>query len=321
MGNISWVFRRGPNGVTPAQASFNSAPSISVQKPAGNQRFGPPTHLPQLASQRSTNGLRSVVSALDALKASCARIGLELAPDNRELLPTAGVATALDLLHVPNDILANRGDGLNYLAAPSAQTKFCHSRARKRVDEAKLLLQAIVELLDPQVALMLFRYSASFGKLVYSTRGAPPNANATGRESFAEAVRQCFEEFTSLRLGQDLWGQAALFIKQKRRPRPEMRSVRSPAAYLATHVACREFCAKLNRDRVWEIESAASAATRALEQINNEAQLVVPFAVDNLVFSTTRHFRCPRRRLLEIYFTPQQSRPRPTGSPQLNQSR
>ena len=53
------------------------------------------------------------------------------------------------------------------LGGPIGSQEFCNDHTQDRVTKATKLLSALGELPDPQVAFLLLRHCASFGKLVF----------------------------------------------------------------------------------------------------------------------------------------------------------
>ena len=72
------------------------------------------------------------------------------------------------------------------------------------------LLKHLGELPDPQVALLLLRHCASFGKLVYSLRLVPHFEHASALADFDAAVHDCFESFMCSNLASKDWTLAIL---------------------------------------------------------------------------------------------------------------
>ena len=70
----------------------------------------------------------------------------------------------------PRGFIVRENRCLKLLGVPIGDDVFCANVTRKRAEKAKPLLDEIADLNDPQVALLLLRQCASFGKLVYSAR-------------------------------------------------------------------------------------------------------------------------------------------------------
>ena len=77
------------------------------------------------------------------------------------------------------------------------------------------LLKELADLPDPQVALMLLRYCASFGKLVYSARVVPHTLHKDALQNFDHAVQECFETFMCANFSADEWMLATLSTKHR----------------------------------------------------------------------------------------------------------
>ena len=159
--------------------------------------------LQELHSNRSDGGLqlvfsylddcclagdyRAVAQALQHLKDACAAIGLKLNTDKCELIPMAG-AQAHIIQHFPSDMILRADGNFELLGGPIGSADFSNQHTQQRVDKASKLLQAIGALPDPQIALLLLRYCASFSKLVYSTRVVPHTHHAEALGNFDVAV-------------------------------------------------------------------------------------------------------------------------------------
>jgi len=119
-------------------------------------------------------GEEAVARALATLKSSTARLGLQLCPDKCELIPAAGPNASINASLFPSHVATRADACFELLGGPVGNEESCNGHMPKRVAKATELLKAIGELPDLQVALMLLRQCASFGKLVYSARVVPP---------------------------------------------------------------------------------------------------------------------------------------------------
>ena len=210
----------------------------------------------------------AVSQALAILTASAARIGLQLNAEKCEIIPTARQQHTINRSLFPPSFVF-KGDGnFELLGGPIGSDEFCNEHTQNRVDKACKLLSALGELPDPQVALLLLRQCASFGKLVYSLRPVPPKAHARALQSFDQAVRECLDFFLCCSLGDIEWTTASLSTAHSGLG---LRSTckHSCAAFLASRFACHGLCAQLDPHHEWEISQPNSAAASALQAFNN----------------------------------------------------
>ena len=144
---------------------------------------------------------QAVAAALRTLTQACSRIGLTLSTDKCELIPAARPHSQIDASLFPNDMVLKSDQCFELLGGAIGSAAYCNAHTSERVEKACKLLKAIGELPDPQVALLLLRYCASFGKLLYSARVVPHRTHAEALQGYDAAVRQCLEDFSCLRLG------------------------------------------------------------------------------------------------------------------------
>ena len=240
--------------------------------------------LERLAAARTPGGLQLVFSYLDDtclegdqravatafadLKAASASIGLELNMSKCELIPAAGLHSNIDRSLFPSDVTFNPKGEFELLGGPIGSQDFCNDHTQDRVTKATKLLSALGELPNPQLALLLLRHCASFGKLVFSTRVVPHRAHSAALRSFDIAVHECFESFMCCGVSDEEWTLATLSTKLSGLG---LRSTEkhSSAAFLASRSACHSLCTKLDPDHVWEISDRDSAAAHALSDYNS----------------------------------------------------
>ena len=167
--------------------------------------------LQELHGKRSPGGLQLVFSYLDGLclageqqavaeavayvQSAAAQIGLRVNFEKCEAIPTAGLHSQVRRDLFPSSFAFSAGGDFELLGAPIGSPEYCNQHTQARVDKATKLLAALGELPDPQVALLLLRQCACFGKLVYSLRLVPPSAHRQALRSFDSAVRDCFDSF------------------------------------------------------------------------------------------------------------------------------
>ena len=100
------------------------------------------------------------------------------------------------------------------LGAPIGNATFCAAyTASERITKAQNCLDGIADLDDPQVALTLLRYCASYGKIVYSMRVTPHDHHYDELRVFDRHVRSCFESFSGLYPNDTQWRQATLAVR------------------------------------------------------------------------------------------------------------
>ena len=75
------------------------------------------------------------------------------------------------------------------LGAPIGDSNYCDDLTEKRACKAQDLLDAIADLPDPQVALLLLRHCGSFGKMVFAARTTPFDRHTPALERFDAKVR------------------------------------------------------------------------------------------------------------------------------------
>lgn len=95
------------------------------------------------------------------------RLLVEFNTDKCEVIPTAGHHSQLDRSLFPPSTVFREDGNFELLGGPIGTADHCNAHTQERVDKAAKVLEALGELPDPQVALLLLRHCASFGKLVY----------------------------------------------------------------------------------------------------------------------------------------------------------
>ena len=96
------------------------------------------------------------------------RIGLRLNASECKFVPASGKINTVPAELRPRGFAIREGRCMKLLGAPIGDRTFCNDMTTKRAAKAQVLLDSIASLDDPQVALLLLRQCASFGKLVYS---------------------------------------------------------------------------------------------------------------------------------------------------------
>eukprot|EP00660_Eupelagonema_oceanica_P019390 gene19390-biopygen10461 len=203
------------------------------------------------------------------LEESAARIGLVLCSRKCELIPAAGEDHACDLSLYPADIKLRLSGSFELLGAAVGRADFAAEHSARRVAEASQLMDRIGDLPDPQIALLLLRQSASFGKIVYSARVTPFDCHGTALTDFDDCVRRCFERFSGLFPSAWNWRLATLAT---RLGGLGLRSAarHAPAAYVASRSQCHAGCREIDPCHIWEVTSSDSSAARAVKLLNAE---------------------------------------------------
>ncbi len=210
---------------------------------------------------------RAVSDAFHHLRQAAARIGLELNTEKCEVIPCAGHHSQLDRSLFPPHATYTDDGNFELLGGPIGDSAYCNSHTQKRVDKAAAVLQALGELPDPQVALLLLRHCASFGKLVFSLRVVPHRAHQAALHNFDAAVHACLESFLCTSLDESEWSLATLSTKLGGLG---LRSAaqHSPAAFYASRAACHESCRKVDPLYAWDSTNPQPDVAAALGACN-----------------------------------------------------
>ena len=216
--------------------------------------------------------VHAVATALTQLQTAAAGIGLSLNLGKREAVLVGMTPASALASQLPAELLVTAsGDSrvlrdFEFLGAGVGGPEFLERHTTERVNKARLLLDAIGALEDPQVALRLLRASASFARLVHTMRCCPPAGHDGALRAFDALVQECFSSFTGLHMEADAWAQAARGLSQAGLG---LRSTHQHAAgaYLASVGGCARLCSELDAG-YWLDHSGDVAA--ALSAFNNQ---------------------------------------------------
>ena len=106
--------------------------------------------------------------------------------------------SSLDLF--PAAIKKSHTPNLDILGSPIGDAEFCHHYIAHKRLEAQILLSRLddVGLIDPQVALTLFRMCGGFCQLVHLARTTPPLLSRAALQLYDQDVRRCFSSCTAV---------------------------------------------------------------------------------------------------------------------------
>ena len=216
--------------------------------------------------------VHAVATALTQLQTAAAGIGLSLNLGKSEAVLVGMTPASALASQLPAELLVTAsGDSrvlrdFEFLGAGVGGPEFLEHHTTERVNKARLLLDAIGALEDPQVALRLLRASASFARLVHTMRCCPPAGHDGALRAFDALVQECFSSFTGLHMEADAWAQAARGLSQAGLG---LRSTHQHAAgaYLASVGGCARLCSELDAG-YWLDHSGDVAA--ALSAFNNQ---------------------------------------------------
>ncbi|CAK0887833.1 unnamed protein product, partial [Prorocentrum cordatum] len=156
--------------------------------------------------------------------------------------------------------------GFRLLGAPIGDQVFTEAFTERRATKVGPTLAAL-ETLHPQVALLLLRHCASFGKLVYCARTAPPELQAGAFRSFDAAQRAALGGLLAADLTDAQWHQASRGLAHAGLGLRRLEA-RAAGAYLASLGATRRLCSELDPAHSWAPEDAGTRAGAALSAHN-----------------------------------------------------
>ena len=200
------------------------------------------------------------------------QIGLTFNTNKCEIIPTAGPNAQIDINLFPDGIKYREDGNFELLGGPIGSDSFCNEHTKSRVDKALEVLKALGELPDPQVALILLRHCASFSKLVYSLRVVPHQKHSSALQEFDIAVQDCVESFLGFPFLESDWTLATLSTKMGGLGLRKT-ELHSPAAFLASQIACHDLCPKLDKNFIWDPSTNQSDCSRALSVFNSRVKI------------------------------------------------
>lgn len=224
--------------------------------------------LQRLNAARFPGGLQqaSLTWTTSALLATSglSRTPLQLNGAKCEVISCAGFHSHLQRNLFSGTFAVKDEANFELLGTPVGSDDFCNTHTQERVDKATIVLAALGELPGAQVALLLLRVCACFGRLVYSLCSVPPDAHRAALQNFDAAVLACFGSFTCLSVGSREWSLASISTA---RCRLSLRATErhSAADFLASRIACSELCRKLDPEDVWERTNTVSALCPCLD--------------------------------------------------------
>ena len=212
-----------------------------------------------------------VAGAFHFLKDAASQIGLTFNPTKCEIIPAAGRQATLNKGLFPADVTFLEDCNFELLGGPIGSAEYCNLHTQGRVDKAIEPLSALGELPDPQVALMLLRHYASFGKLVYFLCVVPYDKHKAALLNYDIAVRECIESFLSCSFTDMEWTLANLSTKMGGLG---LRSVEchSSAAFLASQASCHDFCSRLDSKYTWDTNDIRTDSYSALCDYNTRVE-------------------------------------------------
>ena len=205
-----------------------------------------------------------VIRAIALLRDAAKEIGLELNWDKCKLICLADTVAHIDQTLLPSEICPLAAQGFKLLGAPIGPKSFCDALTAKRVKKNEELLEEIGALPDPQVALLLLRSCASFGKIAFSLRSTPVHLHADALKDFDDSIRACFELLSTLHPNHEQWLQASVAVDRGGLGLRQALRHASPA-YVSSLSSCLSACRAIDSQFAWEGElpdSALSVATR-----------------------------------------------------------
>ena len=212
-------------------------------------------------------GKRSAVAhAIVLLRDAAQQIGLELNWDKCKVILTSAPNEETRADEFLDDVRIFPPTGFKFLGVPIGPKSFCEALTRKRVEKTTPLLEALGDLMDPQIALLLMRSCASFGKIAFKLRTSPLDSHREALRDFGSALRGYFEAFTSLHPDQLEWTQAKLAIRKGGLGLRDA-EIHSSAAFIASWCACQDHCQKLDQD--FSVQQGASDLETAIGDFNS----------------------------------------------------
>ena len=197
-------------------------------------------------------------------------LGLDMAAAKCEVVPTAGSNSTASQAMFPG--WQWKQDGcFQLLGSPFGSVDFCNAQTAERGLKAEALLEELGNYDHKQGALLLLRYCASWGKLVYSARTAPPALHRAALTKFELALRRALEHLVGDLLPDRCWSLAQLSLVHGglgiRSP-----ARHAPAAHLASLSQTANLCNRI--DPSFEAADASQGLQRAACEEELRAQVL-----------------------------------------------
>ena len=136
-------------------------------------------------------------------------IGLSVnyGPGKSEAVLAAGGASVVDQSEF-SDLDFNASGNFTILKTPIGTHEFCETYLQKKRMAAKVLLDRLPELDDPQIALILLRHCMSFCKMGYNVRIVPADLQSETLRDFDQDVRIAFASAVGVHPDDEAWRRA-----------------------------------------------------------------------------------------------------------------
>jgi hypothetical protein len=216
-----------------------------------------------------------VAAALALVESEGAVLGLELKMGKCELVLPAGSSSSRIEDLFPSALLTDPDtgknrvltDGFELLGAAVGGDAFCEEYASEKAAKAKVLLEQLPKLEDPQVALRLLRLCGGHCKLVHSMRVTPPQQQLDALRGFDQDVRDSFCAITGLLPDDASWDQACRSFHHAGLGLRKT-ALHAPAAYVASVTSSRDLGHALDSSYTLNSGDASSDWCLALAAVN-----------------------------------------------------
>ena len=210
----------------------------------------------------------SVLAPLGALQAALPGLGLLLNSRKCELIPTAGVRSAVDWSQFPPEMKRVADASFKFLGTPICSQEFVvNFTQQKRTDKAIRLLQEVEWLEDGQVAHKLLTRCMGACRVMHAMRTTRPDWITTQLRAVDTAVLNALEACMGLALPAAARQQASLpmslggcGLRSSER--------HAAAAYVSSRFATAELCQKMDANFRLEAEVPESGLALAVRLCN-----------------------------------------------------